>query len=246
MNDFSEFTEDGFVALLRELKRAQYRFARYGERNSDRHVLWRHDVDMSLHRAARLAEIEAEEGVIATYFINPRSTFYNMFEPECEALLSRILSFGHDIGLHFDANAYLMTHWTEEALDLAVRRELSLLRTVLQASIQTVSWHNPDTSNLLDFQSEEIGGLRNTYGLRFKRDYTYCSDSNGYWRFQPMSDVIREGKERLHLLTHPEWWTPDPMSPSDRVARAINGRARKIRFDYDTLLDRGGRLNIAD
>ena len=90
------------MSLLRQLEAAGYRFARYGERPSDRHVLWRHDVDVSMHRAARLAEIEAERGAVATYFVNPRSAFYNLLEPEIEVLLRRIRSLAHEIGLHFD------------------------------------------------------------------------------------------------------------------------------------------------
>ena len=98
------------MSLLRPLEAGGYGFARYGERPSGRHVLWRHDVDVSMHRAARLAEIEAERGVVATYFVNPRSVFYNLLEPEIEVLLRRIRSLGHEIGLHFDAGAYPPRH----------------------------------------------------------------------------------------------------------------------------------------
>jgi hypothetical protein len=48
----------------------------------------------------------------------------------------------------------------------------------------------------------------------------------------------------LHLLTHPAWWTPDEMSPSERIDRAILGRARATRGDYDALLKAAGRKNV--
>lgn len=246
MQDFTEFTEAGFVALLGQLQAGGYRFAGYGERPSGRHVLWRHDVDVSMHRAARLAEIEAERGVVATYFVNARSAFYNLFEPEIETLLRRIRSLGHEIGLHFDAGAYSTTTWTSDNLELAIRREQPFVERLLQASVTVVSWHNPDLSNLLDFDADAICGLANAYGRQLRGDYAYCSDSNGYWRFKPMREVIREGHERLHLLTHPEWWTPEAMPPSERIDRAILGRARKVRRDYDLLLERSGRRNITD
>ncbi len=38
-------------------------------------MLWRHDVDHSLNRAYRLAEIEEEFGIKATYFIHIQSGF---------------------------------------------------------------------------------------------------------------------------------------------------------------------------
>jgi hypothetical protein len=207
-------------------------------------VIWRHDVDVSMHRAIRIAEIENAEGVAATYFLNPRSAFYSLFEPEIEALARRLVELGHEVGLHFDAGAYGVKMWTADSLEAALRRERILVETLLGTPVRVVSWHNPDQSNLLTFGAEEVGGLVSAYSDRLRRDYTYCSDSNGYWRFKPMHDVIREGHERLHLLTHPEWWTPQPMSPSDRIDRAILGRARGIRHSYDDRIARAGRVNV--
>ena len=71
-------------------------------------------------------------------------------------------------------------------------------------------------------------------------------DSNGYWRYTPMPEVISSGHTRLHLLTHPGWWTPEPMSPSARVHRCIRGRAQAVRRAYDHLLSRAGRLNLGE
>jgi hypothetical protein len=241
---FESFTEAGFLALLRTLKAGGYDFASYDETPRGRHVLWRHDVDFSMHRAAALARIEAAEGVRATYFVNPRSPFYNLFEPEVEALLRALAAAGHAVGLHFDAAAYGVERWSEPTLEPALARERRLVEEALGAPVAAVSWHNPDLSNLLDFDAPRIGGLVNAYAARLRRDYVYCSDSNGLWRFRPMPEVIAEGHERLHLLTHPAWWTPEPMAPSARVDRTIQGRARKVRRDYDAVLRRGGRPNV--
>jgi hypothetical protein len=244
MSDFEEFTERGFRLLIRELTSRGYRFARYEERPSHRHVIWRHDVDFSMHRAARLAAIEAEEGVTATYFVNPRSAFYNLLEPEIDGLIRRIRGSGHEIALHFDASSYDVSLWTLGSLGAAVSRERSLLELLLNSPIRAVSWHNPELTNLVDFDAEEVAGLVNAYAARLRSEYAYCSDSNGYWRFKPMTDVIAEGHDRLHLLTHPEWWTPEPMAPSERIDRAILGRARKTRSGYDDLLKRSARRNV--
>lgn len=241
---FGEFTEAGFRGLLRALKANGYRFAGYAKTGAGKEVLWRHDVDYSMHRAAKLAEIEAAEGATATYFVNPRSAFYNVFEPEISSLLSKIRQRGHDIGLHFDANAYDVTIWSAAEIETALTHERAILEMALGEPVHSVSWHNPDMSNLLEFDADEISGLISAYGISFRRNYIYCSDSNGYWRFQPMAKVIAAGHPRLHLLTHPEWWTPEPMSPSSRINRTIIGRARATRRDYDALLARAGRRNV--
>lgn len=241
---FADFTEAGFRTLVRALKSGGYRFAGFGDAGKDRHAIWRHDVDFSMHRAVRLAEIEADEGVSATYFVNPHCTFYNPFEPEIVRLLERLQALGHEIGLHFDTEAYPVRDWTKASLLPAVARERALVEGLIGKQVRVMSWHNPGFSNLLTFDGIEIGGLLNAYAAPLRRDYVYCSDSNGYWRHEPMPAVIAAGHPRLHLLTHPAWWTPEPMSPSDRIDRVLLGRARKVRADYDAALARGGRANV--
>jgi hypothetical protein len=39
----------------------------------ERFLLWRHDLDYSVNRALALAKVEQQEGVKATYFVNPHS-----------------------------------------------------------------------------------------------------------------------------------------------------------------------------
>lgn len=243
-SEFRDFTEAGYRNLLGQLTDGGYRFARYGEWGEDRHVIWRHDVDFSMHRAARLAEIESEYGAVATYFVNPRCAFYNLLEPGILALVDHIQSLGHEIGLHFDAAIQTVDTWTRDQLREALKSERALLESILNMTVRCVSWHNPDISNLLDFQDDEFGGMLNAYGERLRRDYAYCSDSNGHWRFKPMGEVIAEGRPRLHLLTHPAWWTAEAMSPSARIDRAIMGRARAVRHTYDQALSAAGRHNL--
>lgn len=241
--DWAEFTEAGFARLIEGLKAGGYRFVLFGEAAAGRQVIWRHDVDFSMHRAARLAAIEAESGVKATYFVNPRSDFYSLAEPEVAALATRIADAGHDVGLHFDPAAYGRRDWTLARLETAVARERQILELILDRPVRAMSWHNPDMSNLLQITDEEICSLINAYGGRYRSDFVYASDSNGYWRFKPMAEVIAEGHERLHLLTHPGWWTPQPMSPSARIDRCIQGRAAAVRALYDSTLAAGGREN---
>jgi hypothetical protein len=238
-----DFTEDAFCRLLWKLKADRYRFATYGDVSDDRHVIWRHDVDFSMHRAAALAEFEAREGVTATYFVNPHSSFYNLLEPSITELVRRIAGLGHEIGVHFDAVAYAIEKWDIGHLEKCIERECRLLEFAFDTPVRSISWHNPDRSNLFDFDADRIAGLWNAYSRRLRNEYRYCSDSNGYWRFQPMSAVINEGHSRLHLLTHPAWWTKDRLTPSERVDRAILGRARRIRLEYDAGLKKAGRLN---
>lgn len=244
--DWSGFTEDGFRAILATLCDRGYVFADYHNRPDKPHVIWRHDVDFSLQRALWCARAEAEAGAIGTYFINPRCAFYNILEPESLRCIAEIADLGHAIGLHFDAGALGIKEWSLPQLETALSREADMFHALCGRRPNSVSWHNPDLSNLLDFDGEHIAGLANAYARSLREDYTYCSDSNGYWRFTPMPDVITEGHARMHLLTHPAWWTPTSLPPRARIERAIAGRANALSMEYDALLIKGGRTNKRD
>lgn len=243
-DDWSDFTETAFRGHIQALKAGGYRFIAFGQQVEGRQVLWRHDVDFSVHRAARMAQVEAEEGVRATYFVNARSDFYNLAEPAVAALARRIRDLGHDVGMHFDSDAYGAEAWTIERLEWAVDRERTLLELLLDTPIRAMSWHNPTLSNVLQFEAEELCGLVNAYSAHYRDDFVYASDSNGYWRFKPMAEVIAEGHERLHLLTHCGWWTPEALSPAGRVRRCIDGRAKAVWDAYAGVLRRSGRRNV--
>ena len=102
----ADFTEDHYGHLLR-LAKSQYRFASFDEYDSlDRIVVWRHDVDLSVHRAYRLSQMEAEAGVVATYFIHLHSEFYHWGEKLISDLIRKIQGLGHHLGLHFDQSYY--------------------------------------------------------------------------------------------------------------------------------------------
>ena len=84
--------------------------------------------------------------------------------------------------------------------------------------MDTFSFHNPEGGRLLGFDMDSVGEAENlmvnAYGRTIRRRYHYCSDSNGYWRHERLYDVVSNSKhERLHILTHPEWWLQRPMTP---------------------------------
>lgn len=241
---WADFTEEAYKEMLRLARDKGYLFSQYHERTAERHVLWRHDIDLSAHRALRMAEIEAEVGVASTFFVNPHSAFYNMLEPGILALLTRICELGHGLGLHFDADAHKGQLETFADLSRCLTRERDLLADWLNTEIRAFSFHNPDVANLLAFDQDEIAGMINTYGRSFRESYVYASDSNGYWRHKPIPVVINEGHSRLQILTHPEWWTPEPLPPRQRLERCAIGRARRQMSDNDAFLTAHNRLNL--
>lgn len=209
-------------------------------------MLWRHDVDVSVHRAARLAGIEAEEGVAATYFFFFHSAFYNLLERPVADLARQIVGHGdHRLGLHFDTSFYGSIGYADDLAE-KIAYEADMLGDLLEAPVEAVSFHNPGLVNDdLAFDADQIGGLHNAYGRSLRERYSYVSDANGYWRFRRLIDVLSAGTdERLHVLTHPGWWQVEPMPPRARIARCADGRAARAMRDYDDALARMGRQNI--
>jgi hypothetical protein len=76
------------------------------------------------------------------------------------------------------------------------------------------------------------------------RDFAYVSDSNGIWRYRKLEEVLSAPPvPKLQVLTHPEWWTPEPLAPFARLRRSINGRAAANLQLYLYQLERDGRLD---
>ncbi|MFM9847864.1 MAG: hypothetical protein ACKVP3_11975 [Hyphomicrobiaceae bacterium] len=241
--EFADFTEAGYRELLR-LAQVSYRFSRFSDASASRTILWRHDIDASVHRARRLAEIEAEEGVVATYFVFPRCPYYNLLSPPIVGQMRRILALGHDLALHFDPTCY---GERTRAYDLIaeITAERDLLAREFGRRPVAVSFHNFGLFEPADFEDDIVAGMVNAYGRTLKASHGYVSDSNGVWRFRRLRTVLEEAKEeRLQVLTHPEWWTPEAMPPRARLQRAIDGYAAAMGSWYDDITAKHGRPNI--
>lgn len=241
----NDFTLTEYQALL-VLAKSQYRFIRYDELESHQdkthRLLWRHDCDLSLHRALRMAQLEHDLNITATYFLNPHCEFYNVLERSQSQLIEKIQNLGHVIGLHFDASYYALT--SEQQLDELVLQEATWLQQWFGTKINVFSFHNPSPFTLT-CEKNSYGGLINCYSHFFKTQVGYCSDSNGYWRFRRLRDVLEQAEDtNLQVLTHPGWWQDAPMPPRDRVLRATQGRATAVMNEYDNFLQKQGRLNV--
>lgn len=201
--------------------------------NLDGIAAWRHDVDFSPHRALALAKLEAEQGVSSTYFILLSSPFYNPLERDTAGLVRQIRHLGHEIGLHFDASIEV-----EDPVH-QLQAEAVLLSSITGSPVRIFSLHNPSVSSPKIFDSPFAGGLMNATCGELREQFTYSSDSNGIWRFRSLHEVVADDHVQcLYALTHPEWWTPTPMSPAAKITRCIKGRAQAVARDYVRLISK--------
>jgi hypothetical protein len=214
----------------------------YGEVDLEKKfVLWRHDIDFSIDQSLKIARINHELGLKSTFFILLHSDFYNPLENSMREKLLEINSLGHQIGLHFDASYYDI--FQENQINDHVLFETEILKKSINLNPVAVSFHNPRILDLT-FESEMYGGLVNAYSKKLKSGIDYCSDSNGYWRFRELHEVLSEVNSRpIQVLTHPTWWQDRQMPPRQRIYRTISERARVTIENYDKTLKKHGREN---
>jgi peptidoglycan/xylan/chitin deacetylase (PgdA/CDA1 family) len=167
--------------LLEAAQSGGYRFVTFDKSPEPRDLFLRHDVDLSLPAAVEMAELEAELGVRATYFLMTESVFYNLASNEGAAALAQLRELGHAVGLHaVHPNVVL-----DERFD------------------PVVSWHNPQP----EVMSDRIPGVINAYGEPYFTPATYRSDSNQRWRSGCPHEELRAGSfPWLQILVHPAIW----------------------------------------
>jgi hypothetical protein len=200
------FDVQHYRALLDAARAGGYRFGRFeGEPEAGR-IYLRHDVDLSLDAAVRLAELEAEASATATYFLMSESVFYNLASPEGSAAVSRLLELGHDVGPH--------------AVWPAVPESDDRFSPVL-------AWHNPEPA----YMSAPVDGFLNVMAEPWFTQGLYRSDSNQHWRSGcPHDELARGDFEWLQLLTHPEIWVY-PGATMGETMRAMLDAERERRLE---------------
>ncbi|MBO6769740.1 MULTISPECIES: hypothetical protein [unclassified Thalassospira] len=238
----TEFTEQKYSELVLEAV-SKYHFDGSDFRSDVPSVCWRHDVDYSPHRALAMAKIEGAAGAKCVYHFLCSSRYYNILEPEISNICREIVSLGHEIGLHFDMDVLGSSPVTESFLLDRVLMEKNLLSQVLGCDLVSFSFHNHVLHLEKIVESELICGMRNLASPKFYEQAKYLSDSNGIWRGETLKELLSGPcYPKLHILTHPVWWTPDPLVPVQCVSRAVEGRAVANKTLYIKIMQRDGRL----
>jgi hypothetical protein len=207
------FSLEHYGELLEAAKSGGYRFSTFDRTPVRGDILLRHDVDLSLDAAMRLAELEAEAEATATYFLMTQSVFYNLASPEGTRAINRLRELGHGVGLH----AVWPGAETDERFD------------------PVVAWHNPDP----DYMSHPVDGLVNVMQPPWFDPDHYRSDSNQHWRHGCPHDELASGAfEWLQLLTHPEIWVyPGDSMRATMLAMLEAEQERRLALLADDRID---------
>ena len=218
--------------LVLALKGAGYEIVRYDEycegQRAERMVVMRHDVDRSVERAKRLAEVENELGVGASYYFREKFVFGNGDDIEY------IASLGHEVGYHYE-DLVAEKGDVERAYARCVRNIEALRQLV---DVRTITMHGSPMSGIdskrmwerYDYREMGVIGepqIDVDWGEMFyltdtgrswngvsRRDRVASMQSEWEmkgWTYETTDDVIRALKEgrfpkRVMMTTHPQRW----------------------------------------
>lgn len=225
---FDDFTLDNYRRLIRLAKEKGFQFILHKNEfvPERKDIIWRHDVEFEPDIALKMAIIENEEDVVASYFFQLHSPLYNLLNKHYSEVLNNVKALGHLVGLHFDCHYWGISD--EKELDEYITLDRTYFERVFGFGIDTFSFHNttPFTQRCVDYK---YGGLINVYSSVFKEQYQYCGDSLGYWRFDRLEDVLKDDSvQHLQVLTHDANWSDEVLSPRKRFVRAVNEHATRL------------------
>lgn len=216
-----QFTYDAYRKLLSLLKSHGYEYANFHDWSKfSQCVILRHDLDFDISRAVKIAQIEADMKVKSTFFVLVHSDMYNALSFQNVDYLRRLLQYGHNIGLHFDAMSY--PEWTGDKRKICdfIREEAAVLSRAIGTPVSCVSMHRPSEDIL--GANLRIPGVVNSYEYVFFHEFKYVSDSRRHWR-EPIEEIIGSGKfARLQILTHPFWYNEKERDLRSSLIQFIN------------------------
>jgi len=224
------------------LAKENYKFGDYSRHEKSKLIILRHDIEFSIPIALRMARLENELGISASYFVQVHSEFYNPLDKGNFDALMEIIGLGHNVGLHFDSHFWGINSETE--LEKYLNADRALLENYFGNEIKAFSFHNTNKF-VLSCEKEYYAGLINVYSRIFKENYGYCADSTGYWRYERLEDRLREANdEKLQILIHDGMWQDVVLPPRQRVFKVIDDRSDYLKSYYDATLKKFGAKNI--
>lgn len=171
---------------------------------SKRTLFLRHDLDISLKKAIRMAEIEHNYSIKASYMVMNNSPLYSLNTDESKKILASLIAMGHEIGVHFNVHDFeKISEYSLTNLENEIEKACKQVEKAIGRHIKSLSFHRP-LPELLNGPLL-VRGRVNAYAKELFS--AYISDSKGRWQEgEPLKSLLNNVLNPVQLLIHPIWW----------------------------------------
>ena len=221
-----EFTLRHYCWVLERALASSFTILPLGESQrpalGNKQIILRHDIDFSVEDAHRMAVLEHQIGVHATYCVLLHSPTYNIGESASYEGIRSIHALGHEIGLHYDMSFFQAAGISP--LD-GIDSEIAFLSALLRQEIRSVSQHRPGTDGTF---GGAVSRYTDAYDPRLCKEILYVSDSRRAWRAGCIHEYLDKA-DKIQVLIHPEWWEADKtLSRRETINRFQRERQNQI------------------
>lgn len=192
-------------------------------------IILRHDVDISLDHALKMAQMEYDHNLHSTFFILLHSPFYNALTKKNISIIRKISELGHEIGLHYDTDVLSKS---PNRAHLQIKNEAKILEDISDQKIVSVTQHNPTTS--IKLNPKLISGFLDAMHSTLAKSAVYMSDSVQNWRKGCMCNHVGE-ISKLQILTHPIWWHEIALPLDEILYKIQEYQKTDMNFEFKSL-----------
>lgn len=191
-------------------------------------ILLRHDVDDKLELSIKMAYLQHQCGVSATYFILDTAPYWQPESKQFWNNLHLIKDLGHEIAWHNNALSRHVS--TKRPLPDLISEPLRLFAdngfTIWGSAshgdqlcyqygfINYEIFTECQREHDLSFPDKKIAHTTHRmaeFGLNYEAYFLprdqYFSESGGTWREMPTPEKLADTNKITHILIHPQWWT---------------------------------------
>lgn len=223
--EFGKEINMAYSFFLKKLITENYEFIFFEELSqSHNQIILRHDIDFDCELAYQTAVIESSLNVKATYFFLIASESYNIFSSSNYTYISKIVSLGHRVSIHFDPLLY-------DDYEKGLKKEVKIFEELFEQQVKTISLHRPN----IFFQESNtpIDNIEHSYQFKYFKDIKYFADSTGIWRFgNPLDSLEFKENKTLHILTHPIWWITEGSSNKEKIKSNYFKKVEDLKTHY--------------
>jgi len=213
--EMCDFSLKSYREMLRIALECGYEFMSFTENGTVPVVYLRHDIDISLDNALKIAQIENDFGIRATFLPYLHSPTYNFLCEDSISKMKQILGMGHFLCLHYDPVSF---RDTPETIESNIRFELEFISRLLGIKAEVISFHRP-TQIPFEYRID-IDDVIITYSPKFFEEIFYYSDSRYEWKYGCPCQIFQQREfDTIQLLIHPFWWNETPDSLEQLIAQ---------------------------